>query len=222
MTKIISFEGIDGSGKSLQSKLLIERLSSRGLSVYERSYPQYDSFLGRHIGCFLKNSQANDIDPYSMALWYASDRSVDWKNNVMQFYGEVDVIVFNRYSLSSAVYQACRSDEPEAMRDWVLALEHKTLGLPQPDMYIVLDVALTEAHTRNKEKSGRSYLEAGADAYENNLSLQEKAINAYQAYCREFSNATLIEGSKDGRLLSPNEILERVIGCAERTLRIPL
>ena len=45
-TKIIAIEGIDGSGKTLQTKMLYRKLLQLGYKVALRSYPVYSSFLG--------------------------------------------------------------------------------------------------------------------------------------------------------------------------------
>ena len=45
-TKIIAFEGIDGTGKSVQMEALKRRLEERGLRVGTLSFPDYGSLLG--------------------------------------------------------------------------------------------------------------------------------------------------------------------------------
>ena len=49
-TKIIAFEGIDGTGKSVQMEALREKLMQRGLRVGVLSFPDYDSFFGGCVG----------------------------------------------------------------------------------------------------------------------------------------------------------------------------
>jgi len=51
MTKIIAFEGIDGTGKTVQLQRQYERLTNeRGLFVKTISFPKYDSFFGKEVG----------------------------------------------------------------------------------------------------------------------------------------------------------------------------
>ena len=76
-TKIIAFEGIDGTGKSVQMEALRQRLEERGLSVGVLSFPDYDSFFGGCVGRYLTKRDgvsASDVDQRSMALWFAMDR----------------------------------------------------------------------------------------------------------------------------------------------------
>ncbi len=70
-TKIIAFEGIDGTGKSVQMAELQKRLEKRGLSVGVLSFPDYDSFFGGCVGRYLTRKDgvsASDVDQRSMAL----------------------------------------------------------------------------------------------------------------------------------------------------------
>jgi len=56
MTKrglLIAIEGIDGSGKHTQSKLLEHSLTARGFSVLATGFPQYESWFGHMVGKFL-------------------------------------------------------------------------------------------------------------------------------------------------------------------------
>ena len=78
-TKIIAFEGIDGTGKSVQMEALRQKLEERGLSVGVLSFPDYDSFFGGCVGRYLTKRDgvsASDVDQRSMALWFAMDRWV--------------------------------------------------------------------------------------------------------------------------------------------------
>ncbi len=84
MTKIIAFEGIDGTGKSVQMERLCEALKARGLSVLEISFPMYDTFFGDLVGRYLSAKDgigANTVDGKSMALWFALDRFEAFREN---------------------------------------------------------------------------------------------------------------------------------------------
>lgn len=72
-TKIIAFEGIDGSGKTLQWDLLTARLRSEGYRVGTKSFPIYESFFGSQVGRLLRGQplRADEVDSRSMCLWYA-------------------------------------------------------------------------------------------------------------------------------------------------------
>ena len=142
MTKIIAFEGIDGTGKTVQLQRLYERLTARGLSVLTLSFPMYDSFFGAECGRLLSGSggvRANEVDQKSMALWYALDRFEAFR----EFdYSKADVLLINRYILSNAVYQSVRERDlgnPDLL-DFVVSLEYEHFRIPRADVHIVLDM----------------------------------------------------------------------------------
>ena len=76
-TRIIAIEGIDGSGKGVQYRLLRDALLARGYTVETRDFPAYESFFGQEIGKLLSGAEgtrADEVDGKSMALWFALDR----------------------------------------------------------------------------------------------------------------------------------------------------
>lgn len=102
-TKIITIEGIDGSGKTVQFELLTKGLQDRGFTVQKRAYPVYDAFFGEQVGRFLSCSEgvsASTVDQKSMALWFAMDRFMDFRNYRD---GEADFL------LISAMFSAMQS-----------------------------------------------------------------------------------------------------------------
>lgn len=164
-TKIITIEGIDGSGKTVQFELLTKGLQDRGFTVQKRAYPVYDAFFGEQVGRFLSCSEgvsASTVDQKSMALWFAMDRFMDFRNYRD---GEADFLLINRYVLSNAVYQSIRErdiSEPgsynSAFADWVFRLEYDVLGLPRPTLNLFFDVD-TECAGKNVDKKGfRDYI----------------------------------------------------------------
>jgi len=125
MTKIIAFEGIDGTGKTVQLKRLADRLAAEGrYRVHTLSFPMYDTFFGAECGRLLSGSggvSANDVDGKSMALWYALDRFEAFQSRDLS---STDVLLINRYVLSNAVYQSVRDRDlgmPDLL-DFILEL----------------------------------------------------------------------------------------------------
>ncbi len=217
-TKIITIEGIDGSGKTVQFALLEKALVSLGFSVAKRSYPVYNAFFGAQVGRFLSGSEgvsALDIDQKSMALWFALDRWEDFKGYKD---GETDFLIINRYVLSNAVYQSVRErdmNRPDII-DWVFELEYERLGLPRPTLNLFFDVE-PECAGRNVDSKGyREYIGKGRDAYESSENIQERARSKYLQISKRFDDIAVIGCTLGGRMLSPEAISERVIGELKR------
>ena len=219
-TKIIAFEGIDGTGQSGQMEQLRTRLEQRGLTVGVLSFPDYDSFFGGCVGRYLTKKDgvsASDVDQRSMALWFAMDR---WAAFQGFDYRRFDVLLINRYVLSNAVYQSIRDrdvDKPDIL-DFVLELEHRQLKLPQPDLYLILDVDLTAAQSNVSKKGYRDYVGDEKDEYEKQDSIQIRARAKYLSFGERLDNVQVIPCMADGALLSIETIAQRVYAAVKGIL----
>lgn len=215
MAFIISFEGVDGSGKTTQIQMLADKLLNRGKEVAIRSYPVYGSFFGKELGKLLlgsdPNFKASVLDPKSMALWYALDRWLDHKNNVELFSGD-GFLLLNRYTMSSIVYQSLRDNNPDVSMRWVDELEHSILGLPRPHLYIVLDVIPEITSTNVISKGKRLYIGEGkADVYENDIALQKRARGLYLDLAERSETIKVVRCYEGDKMLSQILIHERIM-----------
>ena len=219
-TKIIAFEGIDGTGKSVQMEQLRVKLEQQGFTVGVLSFPDYDSFFGGCVGRYLTKKDgvsASDVDQRSMALWFAMDR---WAAFQGFDYSRFDVLLINRYVLSNAVYQSIRDrdvDKPDIL-DFVLELEHRQLKLPQPDLYLILDVDLTAAQSNVSKKGYRDYVGDEKDEYEKQDSIQIRARAKYLSFGERLDNVQVIPCMADGALLSIETIAQRVYAAVKGIL----
>jgi dTMP kinase len=165
---LIAIEGLDGAGKTTQVAML-----AKALNVVEVvSFPRYEWLIGRQIREMLDNSRgvsAQEVDPRSMALWYAADRA-QWAKERTPVDG---IVLLNRYTLSNAVYQSARSDDPELF-EWILRLEFEELGLPRPDATVVLDVPPDVSQARVAHRG-----DAEGDVYERATDLLARVRDGY-------------------------------------------
>jgi dTMP kinase len=215
-TRIIAIEGIDGSGKGLQGQLLAKNLRQLGKTVAEKSFPEYGSFFGRQLGNMLRGEgvRADQVDSRSMCLWYALDRWQSFKNFQD---GQSDFLLLNRYVLSNAVYQSVREIDA-GMEDnwqWVKELEHGQLGLPEPDLYVLIDVEPRVAQGNVDKKGQREYID-GRDVYESQRDLLTRARQRYLSIAQREQNFALIPCMEGERLLPPEEIAGRVLQALRR------
>lgn len=204
MTKIIAFEGIDGTGKSVQMQLLSNRLTAQGLRVLCLSFPMYDSFFGSYVGRYLTNKDgvpADKVDGKSMALWFALDRYEAFKN---LDYSDCDVLLINRYVLSNAVYQSirdCDLGKPDIL-DFVLAVEHEHFCIPRPNLHLILDMDISDASHNVEKKGFREYVGDAKDVYEAHESIQQRARNRYLDFALRLNNVKVIPCMESGKLKS--------------------
>lgn len=216
--KIIAFEGIDGSGKSLQYRRLTEALREKGYRVGCMDFPAYDAFFGKEIGRMLSGSEqvtADTVDPKSMSLWYALDRLQSFKNYDLTKY---DFLLLNRSSLSNAVYQStrCPVSERRDMIRWIDRLEFGQLEIPKPDLYIVFDILPAQSKENVAKKGHRDYIGEKADVYEAKAGFMEAVRDAYLMAAEIFDNVTIMNCmAPKGGMLSVETIGEQVLRMAE-------
>jgi len=217
VAQIVCFEGIDGSGKTTQIELLRTALEGLGWFTSLLEYPVYNSFFGEELGHILagRHNSGADIDSKSMALWYALDRWSDYQKRGGAFARPDCFVLLNRYTLSSMVYQAVRSNDPECMCSWVEQLEHEELKLPRPDLYIILDVPPIAGRTNVGKKGTRDYVGNSADIYERNDRLQEDCRTLYLRLSEDRDNIEVVPSVQDEVMRPADAIARDVLAALE-------
>ena len=175
MGKIIVIEGIEGSGKETQSKLLVESLNKMGIKAIEFSFPMYDTPTGRIFkNCLLSNNNYfpegyESLDPELVCLYTAADRKYNIKT--IKKYLDLDyIVVINRYTSSNMANQGSKYEEAEDrfyMYQWIDKLEYWLLKLPKPDYTILLNMpykynnqlSFDFSNNNKQEKVLRAYME---------------------------------------------------------------
>ena len=148
MGKIIVIEGIEGSGKETQSKLLVESLNKKGIKSIEFSFPMYDTPTGRIFkDCLLSNNNyfnegIDSLDPELVCLYTAADRKYNIKK-IEEYLNNDYIVVINRYTSSNMANQGSKYEDSEDrfyMYQWIDKLEYWLLKLPKPDYTILLNM----------------------------------------------------------------------------------
>ena len=210
--KLIVLEGLDGSGKATQAKLLEAHLKEQGFSVREITFPNYESDSSALVKMYLAGQfgqHPDDVNAYAASSFYAVDRYASYKKDWGSFYENGGIVIADRYTTSNAVHQA--SKEPEDRRQeflkWLYDFEYDRLGLPRPDLTLYLDVPtdFTEQLLRHREQDTHTT----ADIHERN--------SAYLASCRrtgraaaEYYGWTIISCTENGKMRSIEDIHEEI------------
>lgn len=177
--RIIVIEGLDGSGKGTQAKILLEKLS-QSYNVRKISFPDYESPASFPVRMYLNGefgSSASCVNSYAAASFYAVDRVACFLKDWKQDYEAGTVFVLDRYVTSNMVYMPAKLPEEEwdSFLSWLSDFEYDKLGLPRPDGVIYLDMP-TEVSQRLM--SGRY------NSDESKKDLHEKDVTFLNA-CRE-------------------------------------
>lgn len=124
-------DGIDGSGTTSHSKMLVSYLEMLGLKVHLTQEPSKNE-IGLLLRQYLKN---NEIPPSTDALLFAADRDLHYKKEIKPKLDQGFIVVSDRYIESSIIYQSVQSDEISI--EWIKQI-NKFARLP--DLTIILDI----------------------------------------------------------------------------------
>lgn len=174
-------EGLDGAGKNTLTTALVAELTRRGLDVGRVAFPRYGTLHADLAADALHGGQAGTADsPHAMALLFAMDRHAAI-GELTALVEANDVVLLDRYVASNAAYTAARLGDERAAEavDWIGALEFDRLGIPVPDLQILLDtpvaLAAERAGSREATDPGRT-----RDRYERDSTLQSDTSRVYR------------------------------------------
>lgn len=143
--RLFVIEGLDGSGKATQAKLLAAWLQQKGLAVKEITFPDYSSESSALVKMYLSGQfgqKPDDVNAYAASSFFAVDRFASYKTNWGDFYQKGGIVIADRYTTSNAVHQCSKlpPEQWENFLNWLFDYEFHLLGLPAPDRVVYLQV----------------------------------------------------------------------------------
>ena len=162
--KFIVIEGIDCSGKTVQTNMLWHKLlySIGGMRI---SFPNYNNETGKLISTLLQGNGKISYHGHTWACLLAANRYED--KHILEATLQHANVVANRYYISNIVYSTASGIETE----WLFQLDSQ---MPKPNVVIVLDVPvqvsvdrktdrdILEKDVKYLEKVRKTYIELGA------------------------------------------------------------
>lgn len=224
---LIVLDGIDGSGKATQVALLEKRLKKDGVLVKKIDFPRYEkNFFGKLIGEYLsgKFGDFTQVDPRLASLLYAADR-FESSAEVCSWLDQGFCVIADRYVSANQIHQGGKI---ESLKDrkkfltWLEEMEHGVFAIPRPDIVIYLDVPFEVSQSRLREKSAKDkkkYLNGRKDVVEENeRHLRESRKSALLLHLSN-TNWEKIEAYEQERLLTPQDVHEKVYGLVKKRLQ---
>lgn len=218
MGKLVVIEGLDGSGKNTQTKLLLEYFDNIGVKNKYVTFPNYESPSSSLIKMYQNSefgSEPNSVNAYAASSFYAVDRFASFKKFWEKEYIEGHVILCDRYTTSNAIYQMCKLPESEwdMYLEWLSDYEYCKLELPKPDKVIYLSVPIEISQSLlTKRYMGN---EAQKDIHESNLKFLKDCKKAAE-YVAKIQNWCKIECTNGGVMRSMVSIHEDVVDILKR------
>jgi len=178
--KLIVIEGCcDGCGKSTQLEMLKEEFKDKCLTHH---FPTYNNPCASLVESFL-NGKLGELDNISEKVinaYYAMDREYIWRNYLKKEYNDGKIIILDRYTTSSLIYQTMGATDFEMKKDMISqiqAFEYSYLNIKDPDLVIFLDGEFDVINDlrlkRNNEK----------DIFEDSIDKQRKIYESAKIVC---------------------------------------
>ncbi|MCX8472158.1 MAG: dTMP kinase [Sediminibacterium sp.] len=191
----IAFEGIDGSGKSTQAKLLAEKLKQEGHKVYVTFEPT-SSRIGSIIRDIFNHRQEGDHR--TIAGLFVADRLHHLLNStdgILKKMSDGFTVITDRYYLSSYAYQGAH-----VPLQWVIQANSLSVDLLKPHIHIFIDIS--EEECMKRLHSGRNYVEL----YENLENLKKVRKKYYEAFelVKENEQIVTFDGTLSPEIVSRN------------------
>jgi len=195
----ITFEGIDGSGKSTQIKRLKERLEKEGALVKEFRDPG-GPLVSEKIREMLLNPDY-EIDPVTELLLFSAARSQLMAENVLPSLEEGAVVILDRFYDSTTAYQgygreSVSHEEIEKMNG---VASHKR----EPDLTIYMKIPLQEAKSRMADEKDR--MEQAGDPF------FEKVVKGFNRIAEQEDRIITVDATQP-----QDQVHERIWQCVQQ------
>jgi dTMP kinase len=189
----LTFEGIDGSGKSTQMRLLAARLRAAGHDVVENAEPG-GTPIGTQIRRILLDAKNQELCPTAELLLYFASRAQAVDELVRPALAAGRIVLSDRWTDSTLVYQGCGRG---LGADTVRTLDRIACRGLVPDLTLIVDIdletSLARARVRNTtEESSETRMD------EQSLEFHRRVRDAYHTLAAQEPNRIrMVDGSAD-------------------------
>lgn len=211
--KIIVIEGSsDGIGKSTQLELLKEHLIKEGYEIVNHHFPSYHTYHGVPVEKYLQGEygKVSELSPYFINSLYAQDRAITWKTELEPLYNEGKIILLDRYTTSSLIYQSAvieDIEERKAFIDYVTDFEYNKLGIQKPDKVIFLTAPFDLVQSMRRARQNNDGVQN--DIHERDMAFLKKVYDN-ALFVADYLSFDIIECSTNDKMDSPTEIHNKV------------
>jgi dTMP kinase len=212
--RFITFEGLDGCGKSTQLKLLAESLCARSFDVVTTRQPGGTSF-GDKLRKLLLDSKTGKLDPHTELAMMFADRAQCIVEVIRPALDAGKIVLCDRFTDSTEAYQG---GGRELGSEAVLTLHRVVCNNLQPDLTLLLtpdfEASLSRARRRNDKMTARG-------TNENRFELEQAAF-----FRRVFDKYAEIAQREPVRVVTINgdatidEVHHRIVSLIQQRLQL--
>ena len=219
MGKLVVIEGLDGSGKATQTKLVAESLCAAGMPVKQVTFPDYASDSSALVKMYLGGvfgDGPDAVNPFAASAFYSVDRYASFKTSWEAFYTTGGVVLADRYATSNAIHQCAKlpRQQWQAFIDWLEDFEYEKLGIPKPDVVVYLDV---EPDVSQKLMLKRYGDESKKDIHEKDVGYLKKCRET-AAWCAGALDWKTLVCSHHGEMMDVNTITKSLVEIIREAL----
>lgn len=209
----VVIDGIDGSGKATQSRLLAERLAAEGRQVEKIDFPRYGTPLfGELLGECLagKHGDFLHLDPKIASTLYALDR-YEAAGQIQEWLAQGKIVIADRFASSNQIHQGGKimdAEKRDAFLAWIDKMEHEVLKVPRPDAVVYLRVPVdTSLELLSKERAAKNTALDGetADVVEKDRMYLERSFESAERLSTA-PNWHTVDCTADGAIRPPEAI----------------
>lgn len=197
----ITFEGIDGAGKSTQIAMLKEYLESKGCKVLLTREPG-GSNIGNSIRGILLDKSNTAMSPLAELLLYYADRAQHISEVIVPALEDGYCVICDRYFDSSYAYQLAGRRLDDSVLD---TLNQMVVDTHMPDITFLMDLSLEESINRvsGRGESDRLELES--------LSFKERVRHGFLEQAKKYPQRIAVINA----MQSPNAIFDDILARIE-------
>ena len=194
--RFISFEGIDGSGKSTQARLLAETLRARGVPVVLTREPG-GSPGAEEIRALVLQGDPDRWSAETELLLFTAARRDHVERTIRPALAAGQTVICDRFADSTRLYQGMTRGDLRATVDQLHAL---MIGL-EPDLTFIIDLDPAQGHARAK---GRQTAEERFEDF--GAGFQARLRTAFLDLAHEFPDRCVVIDASD----DPDRVAERI------------
>jgi dTMP kinase len=184
----IVIDGSDGSGKSTQYAKLCDRLKAENIAFETIKFPRHKQPPAYFVDHYLQGryGQADEVPAKRASVFYAMDR-YDAAQHIREQLNRGVAVIADRYVGANMGHQGAKMPDAETRQEffsWLNDFEFNLMGIPRPDVNIVLSVSDEQAARNIAKRAAET--DHPSDIHEANPDFLRRSTETYHEICDLF------------------------------------